>query len=362
LTTNQFGSATRATFSETAKFIEDDFMRADSALPLKSGYAQADIGRATKGAAEAYLARLNMYEIGTDNSHGHNWQQVYDITNRIITSNQYSLVSNYAQIFQTEGENGPESIFEIQYSETSSTWGPVSTGTTNNVFQNNRLTWGWGFNNPTQSLANAFETGDPRKKNTMYTTGDVIVGIKQTIPYPEANFTGYLNSKVAIPTPGSSQGAGQNIREFRYADLLLMNAEAAAHIGMESKAITLVNMVRARARKATLPKGSVLGDAGAYAPANTSESANILPDIASSVTGQSLLNAIYHERGVELGMEAVHFWDMVRTGIYFNSLPADIRARAMSHSISTGVVNPIPVLPLPLTEVQSWNLPQNPGY
>jgi hypothetical protein len=360
LTINQFGTVARASFSETARFIEDNFMRADSVLPVRSGYAQADIGRATKGAVEAYMARLNMYEIGTDNTHGHSWQQVYDLTNKVISSGEYALVPNYAQVFQQESENSRESIFEIQYSETSSSWGPVSTGTTNNVFQNNRNTWGWGFNNPTQSLASAFEPNDPRKPNTMYTTGDVIVGIRQVVPYPEANFTGYLNSKAVIPTPGSSQGAGQNIREFRYADLLLMNAEAAAHIGLEAQAISHVNTIRARARRSTMPKGSVVGNANAYAPFNAPET--ILPDIPASLTGQNLLKAIYHERRVELGMEALRFWDMVRTGTYFSALPADISARALSHSITTGVVNPIPVLPLPLTEVQSWNLQQNPGY
>src|SRR3954453_16688364 len=190
LATNEFGTVTRASFSETAAFIEADLMRADSVLPLKSGYSATDVGRATKGAAEAYLARLNMYELGTDNSHGHTWQQVYDFTNKVIQSGEYGLMSNYAQIFREEGENSEESIFELQYAESSNEWGPGKVGTTNNVFQNNRLTWGWGFNNPTQSLANAFESNDPRKPNTMYTTGDVIAGIKQVIPYPEATITG----------------------------------------------------------------------------------------------------------------------------------------------------------------------------
>lgn len=360
LSTNQFGTATRATFAETARFIENDFMRADSVLPGKSGYSGSNVGRATRGAAEAYLARLNMYEIGTDNSHGHTWQQVYNLTNRIISSNEYSLLPNYAAIFQQENENNIESVYEIQYTETSSSWGPVNTGTTNNVFQNNRNTWGWGFNNPTQNLASAFETNDPRKPNTMYTTGDVIVGIKQVIPYPQANYTGYLNSKAALPAPNTASAAGQNIRQVRYADVLLMNAEAAAHVGNEPRAITNLNIIRARARNATLPKGSIIANATAYAPANTPQGA--LPDISSAVTGQNLLNAIYHERRVELGMEALRFWDMVRTGTYFSSLPADIRARAMTHSITSGVVNPVPVLPLPLTEVQSWGLQQNPGY
>ena len=68
-----------------------------------------------------------------------------------------------------------------------------------------------------------------------------------------------------------------------------------------------------------------------------------------------------HERRVELAEEALHFWDQVRWGNYMSSLPADVRTNAMERSI-TGGVNPVPVLPIPQTEVQSWGLKQNKGY
>ncbi|RFM26623.1 RagB/SusD family nutrient uptake outer membrane protein [Deminuibacter soli] len=360
LATDQFGQLQRSSFAATCQQIEQDLKYADSVLPVKSAYAAEDMGRATKGAAESFLARVYMYQLGTDNTNAHTWQQVYDITNTVMQSGQYNLLQNYAQIQELEGENGVESIYELQYSESQNEWGPGKVGTTSNVFQNTRSTWGWGFNNPTQSLVDEFEPNDPRKACTVYGNGDIACGIKQIINKGDDNFTGYMNRKAAIVKPAATKASGQNIRKMRYADILLMHAEAAAHIGREQEARDYVNQVRARARLSTLPKGSLLNDASTYANANTP--AGTLPDIDGSVAGTDLLKAIWHERRVELGMEALHFWDMIRTGTYISSLPDDIKAACNKHLLPGNTVNPIPVLPIPLTEVQAWKLAQNPGY
>jgi starch-binding outer membrane protein, SusD/RagB family len=356
---SEFGTTPRASLAETFKMIEEDFTKAIELLPERSAYAQADAGRATKGAARAYLARVIMYEIGTDNTNNHTWQEVYDLTSAIVNSGQYSLIPNYAMIYEDEGENSSESIFEVQAKASPEGWGPIKSGVTNNIIQNNRKLWGWGFNNPTQDLADEFEANDPRKASTMYGDGSVVLGIKNTIDFPNENATGYLNRKAAIIKPQEGKASGQNLRKFRYADVLLMKAEAAANIGKEQEARDILNMIRDRARNSTLPKGSIEGSL-------TYESANVpsgtLPPIPNTVTGNSLKESIWHERRVELGMEALHFWDQVRTGRYLPSLPANIRANAEAHSLKNGVVNPIPVLPLPLTEIQSWGIEQNPGY
>ncbi|MFD2570077.1 RagB/SusD family nutrient uptake outer membrane protein [Spirosoma soli] len=355
----EYRSAKRASVSETYAFIEADLNAAIKALPEKSGYGAGDVGRATKGAARGYLARAIMYQLGTDNSRNHTWQEVYDLTDAIVKSGQYSLTPNYAQIFEEEGENNMESVFEIQFSESNITWGQQKIGTQNNIIQNNRTTWGWGFNNPTQDLVNEFEPNDPRKPNTVYGNGDVVLGVKQVVPYPAENATGYLNRKAAIVKPNTPNSSPQNIRKLRYADVLLMKAEAAARTGKEGETRDILNQIRDRARKSTLPKGSVEGTL-TYEPANTPATA--LPAISASVSGQALIDAVLHERRVELGMEALRFWDLVRTGRYFSKLPATVRAAAQSKSITTNTVNPIPVLPIPINEVQSWGLQQNPGY
>lgn len=356
---SEFGTTPRTELNATYKFIEDDFKKAIEFLPERSAYAAADLGRASKGAARAYLARAIMYQIGTDNKNGHTWQEVYDLTNAITTSGQYSLIPNYAMLYEDEGENGSESIFEVQCKATSEGWGPIKAGSTNNIIQNNRRLWGWGFNNPTTSLGNEFEANDPRKACTMYGDGSIVLGILQVIDYPNENATGFLNRKAAVLKPVEAKSSPQNIRKFRYADVLLMKAEAAAFTGKEQEARDILNTIRTRARLSSLPKGSKEGVL-TYDP--TGAPSGTLPAIASTVTGDALKTAIYHERRVELGMESLRFWDLVRTGKYLSALPAAVRSACQSHCITAGVVNPVPVLPLPLTEVQSWGLKQNPGY
>lgn len=361
LTPAEATNVTRASIAETYAFIEKDLRAAVEVLPEKSGYAAADLGRATKGAANGYLARAIMYQLGTVNGNNHTWQQVYDLTSTIINSNQYSLLPNYAAIHQEAGENSSESVFEIQFATSNDTYGPISVGTTNNIFQNNRKTpgFGYGFNNPTQSLVNEFEPNDPRLEVTIIKNGDVVLGIRQTIDLTE-NATGYLSRKVAILPPNAPQSGPQNIRKIRYADILLMKAEAAAQTNRNGEAVALVNQVRQRARTSTRPPGTTVGSATTYAPANTP--AGTLPDLATSLSGQALLNAIWHERRVEFGEESLRLWDLIRTGRYMAILPAEVRARALSHVTTEASVNPTPLLPISMTDAQTWKLPQNPGY
>ncbi len=351
----------RASIAETYAFIEKDLKAAAALLPEKDGYATADLGRVTKGAANAYLARVIMYQLGTVNGNNHTWQEVYDAANTVIGSGKYSLLPNYAAIHQTEGENSSESIFEIQFAVSNEGYGPIKTGTTNNVFQNNRKTFGYGFNNPTQSLVNEFEPNDPRLAVTVIKSKDIVLGVLNTIDLSE-NDTGYLNRKVAILPPPQNKAGGQNIRKMRYADVLLMKAEAAAQTGKNAEAVALVNQVRARARgpQTTKPLGSDAVGSTAYPPANTP--AGALPDLAAGLSGQALLDAIWHERRVEFGEEALRYWDLVRTGRYIKALPAAVQADCLKHVAAEPSVNPVPLLPIELIDAQTWGLTQNPGY
>lgn len=351
-------SVSRSSIAETYAFIEKDFKAAASLLPEKNMYPAADLGRATKGAANAYLARAIMYQLGTINGNNHTWQDVYDLTSTIISSGQYSLTPNYATIQENEGKNSSESIFELQFTTSLINYGPAKSGTTNNLFQNNRSTWGYGFNNPTQDLVNEFEANDPRLPVTVFKNGDVVLGILNNVDLA-GNATGYLSRKVAILRPAEVKSGDQNIRKIRLADIILMKAEAAAKTGKESEAISLVNQIRQRAKNSTKPKGSTVGSL-AY-DANTIPAVT-LPDLSTSLTGQNLLNAIWHERRTELGMETLHYWDLMRTGRYLNILPADVKARCLTHCVTQNVVNPVPLLPIPIIEAQTWKLQQNPGY
>ena len=352
------GNVKRASIAETYAFIEKDLKAAALLLPEKKAYANGDAGRATKGAANAYLARVIMYELGTVNAANHGWQDVYDLTSTVITSGQYSLEPNYAAIHQEIAENGPESLFEIQFAVSPEGYGPIKTGTTNNVFQNNRKTFGYGFNNPTQNLFDEFEPNDPHRLVTFIKDQDVALGVLNKIDLSE-NDTGYLSRKVAIIAPPQNKASGQNIRKLRYADVLLMKAEAAAQLNKSGEAIGLVNQVRDRARSSTKPPGTVLG-AMSYDPANVP--AGTLPPLSAGLSGPALLNAIWHERRVELAQETLRYWDLVRTGRYLQSLPAATAARALTHVAAETSVNPFPLLPIELADTQTWGLAQNPGY
>jgi hypothetical protein len=357
VTPTEAANVTRATIAQTYAFIEKDLKAAAALLPEKNAYAAADLGRATKGAANGYLARVIMYQIGTVNGNNHTWQEVYDVTSTVISSNQYSLLANYAAIHQDIGENSSESLFEIQFGSDNNTYGPISLGTTNNIFQNNRKTWGYGFNNPTQSLVDEFEANDPRKEVTIIKNNDIVLGILNSVDITQ-NATGYFNRKAAILAPNAPEAGPQNIRKLRYADILLMKAEAAAQLSRPTEAVALVNQVRQRARAATRPPGTTLATL-TYAPTNAP--AGTLPDLVG-LSGTALLNAIWHERRVEFGEESLRLWDLIRTGRYMSTLPVDVRARAMSHVATETSVNPMPLLPISLNDAQTWKLPQNPGY
>ncbi|MCI4668070.1 MAG: RagB/SusD family nutrient uptake outer membrane protein, partial [Bacteroidia bacterium] len=247
----------RASLEETFKFIEADFLAAIEGLPEKSQYGDADLGRATKGAAKAFLARVIMYQVGLE-INGHNWQEVFDLTQEVVGSGEYALDDNYARLFEIEGENGVESVFEVQAKSNNVANGQSNndqkTGTNENVFQNNRSVWGWGFNNPTQNLVDQYENGDPRLPCTAYADGDIVLGIVQEVDFPASNETGYLNRKAATLAPNPTKSGDQNIRKIRFADVLMMHAEAAYHLGNENTARTILNQIRDRARMATKPK------------------------------------------------------------------------------------------------------------
>lgn len=94
---------TRKSKEEVYTFINNDLNDAIAALPVKGSYSSSNKGRASKGAAYALLAKVNLYQ--------KNWQKVIDNCN-LVTG--YSLTPNFADIYKVSGENNEESIFEIQ--------------------------------------------------------------------------------------------------------------------------------------------------------------------------------------------------------------------------------------------------------
>lgn len=280
---------TRSTVDETYDFIESDLRQAIQSLPVKSDYAVGDLGRATRGAAKALLARVYLYQKRYDSASF--------FAEEVILSQQYELESAFSDAFSLFGEFGLESVFEAGGIGNQ---GGIAAG--NNEFTiaqgvrgvPNR---GIGTNRPSLDLINSFEVGDPRMQATVIFVGETldgiaIVGDSQT---PDTTSTGQpetYNQKIWIPGTTPFSNTGHNRRIIRYSEVLLIAAEAFNQEGNSQKALTYLNRVRERARE---------GD-----PA-------ILPDITE--TNREALEAlILEERRHELAMEGHRFWDVVRMG------------------------------------------------
>lgn len=335
LTLSDSKKLTRAPKADVYKQIEADLTNAIAVLPA----IQVDKGRVTKYAAQALLGKVYLYQ--------NKFDAAAPVLESVITSGQYSLVTDFGSIFLTSGENGPESVFEIQYSNGSPSynWGGVTRGQGNFAVQQAGIRGlngsgampyaaGWSTNLPTQNLAAAYTAGDKRKPVTIldieaYKNANPSFNITyQVAPYKN---TGLYNQKY-LPRKGETSGQvelnySNNYRTIRYADVLLMAAEAnvKGSAANSTKAQTYLNMVRRRA----------FGDN--------------LHDVTA--TGTALYDAILAERRLELGMEGDRFFDLVRTG------------RAAAVLAGSGfVAGKHELFPIPQTEIEVSGLTQNPNY
>jgi hypothetical protein len=322
----------RASKEAVYSLIISDLQSAISSLPQKSQYATTDLGRATKEAAEALLARVYLFRNDFSNA------ETYAMD--VINMNKYSLEPVFINACGVNGNNGVESIFEVGALEVEDQdAGGDQYGNTQGV--RGIPNKGWGFNRPSISLRNSFETGDPRYKGTVIDLNDtidgiVILGDAQT-PDVTRDAQGNIieiqcySRKVWVPGATTTSNWGLHRRLIRYADVLLMAAEALNENGNPTQALTYLNMVRARARQGN---------------------PNILPDITTTDQAQ-LRDSIFNERRHELALEGFRFWDLVRTG----------RAPAVLGPLGF-VTGKNEVLPIPQSEIDlsQGTLVQNPNY
>jgi len=318
--------------SELFTLIDADLDGAVNYLPVT--WESQYIGRLTKGAALGLQTRAYMWRS--------NWAAALASAKALIGLSKYSLVSNYRSQFTKEGENGPESIFEIQAYYTPTNDQGIEYALPQGVRGAGNWNLGWGWNTPTDILENAFETGDPRKAATILYSGQADPYYGAVLPpYPGTLAQPYWNMKVytnpADRTSLNNQfGKWMNHRIIRYADILLLAAEAANELGgaeNTTDALAYLELVRARARGGN---------------------AAILPEVTTTDQAQ-LRDAIRHERMVELGMEEQRFYDIVRWGIDVTVLPAAGKSNyQVKHRL----------LPLPQGEVDksAGVLKQNPDY
>lgn len=336
----EWGSTKRASGDEVYAQIEKDLREAIEVLPLKSSYASADRFRVSKGTAQSLLGKAYLFQ--------QRWNEAATQFEAVIGSGEYGLEASVGDVFSQEGEFGQESIFEISYTPSEGydwgnfpwDWRPESNihiqlmGPRSDYYAKapeDSLLGGWGFNTPTEKMFNAFvaagETDSDRKWATIMSEEELEArGGAWTEPNA-FKYEGYFRRKYGSYStqagdPVGELNYGTNWRLIRYADVLLMAAEANFRAGSAGTAQGYLNTVRERSGQEAI-----------------------------SPSGDALFNAIVRERQLELAFEGFRFIDLVRWGLAEQELGA-LGFVAGKHE----------VLPIPVVDVRSYGLEQNSGY
>jgi starch-binding outer membrane protein, SusD/RagB family len=309
LTAEEFARIARSSTAEIYEFIEQDLVFAINNLP--ESYPPDQAGRATQGAARALLARAYMYQ--------NRWAEVKQQTDAIIQSSIYSLYPDFYNLFRMVGQNSSESVFELQLTSRDQGRYRCEYGFVQGPRNNFARLQGWGFNVPSQKLIDFFNSRQDERRRfaTVLPSGfrtPAGDSIRAGLPNPYYNHKVYTELRYNV----IDYALDHNIRYIRYAEVLLMNAEASIHAGGD--AATPLNLVRQR-----------VGLAPIMSPT---------------------LEDVWDERRAELALEKHRFFDLVRTG------RAQEVLGPLGFQTGKNEVFPIPQSQIDLSPV----LTQNPGY
>jgi hypothetical protein len=288
------------TAAEVYNQIITDLTTAEPLLPAK--YTGADLGRVTSGAVNTLLGKVNLTK----------GDKAAAITalNKVVNSKNYSLVSDYAKLWGGANENGPESIFEIQYK----TGGQGEGSGYFEYFASiiGRAGGVGGGNAPmnmTPDLLAAYKTGDLRYAKSVFTNNRI----------PDTTY-----SLKYLTTQTTTFDGENNWYVARYADVLLMLAEA---LGESTEAYGYINQVRARAG---------------------------LPAINASTPG-TFVQKLLAERRIEFALENHRWQDLLRFGTAKATMAAQL-------SIPESAVRLLFPIPQKEIDVSNGKLVQNPGF
>jgi starch-binding outer membrane protein, SusD/RagB family len=308
--------APRTPKAEIYKQIIADCDRAGDLLPLQ--YSASDLGRPTKGAALALAAKAYLYQ--------KNWDKTLEYVAKVKALNIYGLMPNYQDNFNKKTQNNKETVWEIQHTN-------LELGVGNSLNQwwlSKKITGGYGFAEATEALVKAFEIDDPRRKFTIALNDEDYFGVVYKNSFSS---TRYSPRKYLQHDSTATQKADGDINytAIRYAEVLLWEAEALAELGRVTEGVVPLETVRARAR------------AQATTPATT------LPRITTT-DKNTLIEAVRHERQVELGFEIHRYFDLVRWGLAAKAIP--------EFKVGKHEVFPLPQIEMDLNP----SLVQNPNY
>ena len=384
--------------------IADDFQFAIDNLPD----VQPEVGRANALAAKAYLAKVRLYQAYTQDD-AHNvtgidatrLNEVVSLTTDVINSGKYSLQPDFAENFLDGYDNGPESIFAIQYSINDGTAiGRLSMSTSLNYSLAPQYGCCW-FHMPSQNMVNAFATGtnglpkfdtfndvvlgdadlvtngvtvDPRIDHTVGILGhpfkyDPNITYAHSWERISALYGGFGNMKEqqagdcpCFKKVGPFYGSSKNIDIIRYADVLLMKAEALIELNRQDEALPLINQVRARANNS---KERTRKADGNY-PSNFLIS-EYQPGVNITWDQATARKAMQWERRLEFAMESPRFFDLVRWGIAAETLNAYLAKEKTRRSFLSSAFftkGRDEYYPIPQREINYTKglYKQNPGY
>lgn len=295
--------------------IISDLQEAEKTLPVRYT-AASENGRATIGAAKSILAKVYLTR--------KDWANAASKAKEVIDSKTYALVPDFKDVFLPEKENGPEHILSIQYSCVLPAYGsPMAVNFS--IYFSYPINLTGGSYQVVPQHAASYSSGDLRKDVTVIYEKKIANG---TVV---ASRTGPHLDKYWDPQACGSQSARNNFLVIRYADVLLMYAEALNELsGPTSEAYNAINLVRARARKTPTD----------------------LKDF-SGLTQAQLREAIWQERSWELCFEGHRRWDLLRTGKYIEKMKK-IGINAETKHL---------LYPIPIQEIDvNPALVQNPGY
>jgi hypothetical protein len=377
-------SLKRNSIAECLHFVQEHLLIAVEKLPVLSSYPASEYGRVTKGAAQSLLAKAYLYESSYAENYGgdarfegctNQFASALKTAEDVINSGEYHLVGidgetfdtfwnqdnstqfpdntpGYRYIFSIDGETSKEHIFATQSINDGFDY-MSSRGSYLNIYMAvrnvNESSHGWGFNCPTQDLKNAFDPGDLRAKVAIGNTGDPIYLADGwgTIDCQQSP-TNMISRKYEVSfqqyglTPNSA--GPSNFPFIRYADVVLMAAEAAVKTGDSGKALKYVNMVRKRARN-----GAATG-------------------VPADLTSCSF-DDVVKERQLELCLEGHRFFDLVRwkkQDILVGQPLQKFRGGVEQEPAATCqfTLGKNDFFPIPLTEIVNTNysLEQYPGW
>lgn len=338
--------APQATPAQTEQQIIADLQAAIPDLPLS--YGDADKGRATKGSAQALLAKVYMQQ--------RKWAEASALFSQIIGSGQYGLVPNYLDNFTETNENNRESVFEVQFTGSVLEVGQGQDNASASESHDRPNFFGppgptfadvqprrWLLDEYKDSTV-AFAAGsttrhriDPRRDISIIHSGNPEVFYGKTFAQWGWNPTQqywrkYLNDRTRINENFSS---GINHRVIRYADVLLMQAEALTEQGQVGTALPLVNQVRTRVGLAALT--------GTY-------------------TQAQLRQVIRMERAKELAGEGTRWFDILRWGLMDDQAGIN-ELRTRDSDFTNFRLGVSKLLPIPQRDIDiDPNIRQNPGY